>query len=132
MIYLCERPGFCVCLPLLLGLAGCGPKPECDSFETRSAVLKVVSDDHGNRLGVFAAKDSSANKNSSDREGAKPLYALGEKMVTTSMGQDGRTLKCSGAISATVGETKASKEIEYTVQQAKNGDLSVSVTPFQF
>jgi hypothetical protein len=42
-----------------------------------------------------------------------------------------RTLKCSGSISATVGDTKASKEVNYTVQQS-DGKITVSVDPFSF
>jgi len=32
----------------------------------------------------------------------------------------------------TVGQTKASKEVDFTVQQASDGKTSVSVEPFQF
>jgi hypothetical protein len=62
----------------------------------------------------------------------KPLYVLGEKIVTTSASEDKRTLTCNGAISVTVGRTKASKEVNFTVQQASDGKISVSVVPFQF
>jgi hypothetical protein len=31
-----------------------------------------------------------------------------------------------------VGDTKASKKIDFTVQQSSDGKLSVSVAPFQF
>jgi hypothetical protein len=31
---------------VLILLSGCKAKPECDSFETRNAVLHAVSDDH--------------------------------------------------------------------------------------
>lgn len=120
------------CLPVLIGLSGCGPKPECDSFETRNAVLKAVSDDHGNRLAVFAAKNDTTPKDGAARESDKPLYTLGDKMITTSASDGKRTLMCHGSISATVGGTKASKDIDFTVQQAGNGEVSVSVTPFQF
>ena len=120
-------------LPFLVLLGGCGAKPECDSSETRSAVLQIVSDDHTNALATFAAKNSGAEKSApSNSKDEKPLYRLGEKIVTTSTSPDKRTLKCSGAISATVGDTKASKEIEFTVQKAPDGKVSVSVVPFQF
>jgi hypothetical protein len=36
--------------PFLILLSGCDAKPECDSFETRKAVLQAVSDDHNNAL----------------------------------------------------------------------------------
>lgn len=122
--------------PFLIFLSGCGAKPECDSFETRDAVLKTVSDDHNNALGKYAAKNSTvANSSDASSEAEKlqrPLYLLGEKIVTTSTSADRRTLTCSGSISVTVGDTKASKEINFTVQQLSDGKISVSVTPFQF
>jgi hypothetical protein len=126
-------------LPCLIMLGGCDdrPKPECDSFETRSAVLQTVSSDHGNHLVKFAA-GHSAEANSTDKDsaaekpGQQPLYLLGDKMVTRSTSDNKRTLKCSGAISVTVGETKASKEVNFTVQQESDGKTTVSVEPFQF
>jgi hypothetical protein len=119
-------------------LGGCNAKPECDSFETRDAVLKSVSDNHDNALGKFAAKTASNSASpgaSSETEKIQqqpPLYLLGEKIVTTSTSADKKTLKCSGAISVTVGNTKATKEIDFTVQRSSNGKVSVSVTPFEF
>jgi hypothetical protein len=122
--------------PFLIFLSGCGAgKPECDSIETRNAVLQIVSNDHNNPLAKYAAENPNTakpNDASSETEKAKPLYLLGEKIVTTSTSEDKRTLKCSGAISATVGETKASKEVTFTVQQAPDGKVSVSVDPFRF
>jgi hypothetical protein len=104
-------------LPLLIFLNGCGAKPECDSFETRNAVLQIVSDDHSNALANYAAKNSNVVKDKSNNaaseanksanlESTKPLYLLGEKIVTTSTSADKRTLQCSGAISATVARQK--------------------------
>jgi hypothetical protein len=120
----------------LFFLIGCDAKPECDSFETRNAVLKTISDDHQNALAEFAAKRSNATKSSDEspepeKSRQQPLYVLGEKIVTTSTSADKRTLKCSGSISATVGDTKASKEVNFTVQQS-DGKITVSVDPFQF
>jgi hypothetical protein len=51
-------------------------------------------------------------------------------MVTVSTDDTKRTLKCSGAV--TVGDVKASKEVNFTVQQASDGKSTVSVEPFQF
>ena|ERR1700742_2719862 len=122
-------------LPCLIFLGGFTAKPECDTSETRNAVLKSVSDDHSNRLAIYAAKNSTANKGSASKasgESEKPEYALGEKIVTTSTSQDKRTLNCSCAITATVAGTKVSKELNFTVQQAADGKISVSVAPFQF
>jgi hypothetical protein len=122
--------------PFLIFLGGCHAKPECDSFETRNAVLQTVSDDHNNALVKFAAKNSATTKPSDASQEAdnskQPLYVLGEKTVTTSASEDRRTLKCSGSMSVTVGDTKASKEINFTVQQSTDGKISVSVAPFQF
>ncbi|MET4201878.1 hypothetical protein [Bradyrhizobium sp. LA6.12] len=97
--------------------------------ETRKAILDIVSDDHRNPLVEFAARNSTAKAN---LENNKPLYLLGEKIVTTSASNQKRTLQCSGAISVTVGDVKASKEIEFSAQKSADGKLSVSVTPFQF
>jgi len=36
------------------------------------------------------------------------------------------------AVAVTVGKVKASKEVDFTVQQAPDGKLTVSVEPFQF
>jgi hypothetical protein len=121
--------------PVLMFLSGCGPTVECDSPETRNAVLKIVSDNHNNALATYAAKNSNVAKEvekSANLESAKPLYLLGEKMVTISTSNDKRTLTCSGLISVIVGDTKASKEASFTAQQSSDGKISVSVAPFQF
>jgi hypothetical protein len=130
-----ERPIVFWSFPFLILLSGCEAKPECDSFETRNAVLQAVLNDHNNALGKYAAKNSTiASDENSEAEKSKrqPLYLLGEKIVTTSTSEDKRTLKCSGSISVTVGGTKASKEINFTVQRSSDSKISVSVTPFQF
>jgi hypothetical protein len=121
--------------PVLIFLSGCGPKVECDSPETRNAVLKIVSDDHTNALATYAAKNANVAKEvekSPNSESAKPLYLLGEQMITISTSPDKLTLTCSGSISAIVGATKASKEVNFTAQQSSDGKISVSVVPFQF
>ena len=127
----CERRPAFWSFPLLIILSGCsgGARPECDTIETRHAVLQIVSDDHRNPLVDYAAKNSTAKPN---QENTRPLYLLGQKIVTTSTSQDKRTLQCSGAISVSVGDIKASKEVDFTVQQAPDGKISVSVAPFQF
>jgi hypothetical protein len=135
MPYFLKQSLVLLSLPFSLLLGGCGTRPECDSFETRNAVLQAISDDHNNALATFAAKNPNLAKSgdgSSESEKQKPLYVLGEKIVTTSTSEDKRMLTCSGAISVTVGGTKASKEVNFTVQQASDGKISVSVVPFQF
>jgi hypothetical protein len=137
MPYFRKRPIVLWSFPCLILLGGCDAKPECDSFEARKAVLQTVSDDHNNALGKYAANNSSMAKSSgasSEAEKSKqqPLYLLSEKIVTTSTSEDKRTLKCNGSISVTVGDTKASKEVNFTVQQSSDGKISVTVAPFQF
>jgi hypothetical protein len=121
--------------PVLIFLGGCEAKPECDSPETRSAVLASVENDHKNALGEFAANNSTtasdAGKNA-DASRGQPIYVLGEKLVTTSTSDHKQTLKCSGALSVTVGDIKASKEVDFTVQRTPDGKLAISVEPFQF
>jgi len=124
-------------LPLLMVLGGCDSGPECDSSETRNAVLRTVSDDHKNALAEYAARNSTAAKPgdtspAAEKSRRQPLYALGEKIVTTSTSGNKRTLQCRGSMSVTVGDTKASKEVNFTVQQSSNGKVAVSVAPFRF
>ncbi|MEY2538141.1 MAG: hypothetical protein QOG67_1881 [Verrucomicrobiota bacterium] len=124
---------FSFLFPIVLG--GCDAKPECDSFETRNAVLQAVSDDHNNALGEYAAKNSTTASDAgseAEKSRRQPFYVLGEKMVTTSISNNKRTLRCSGSLSVSVGDTKASKEVDFTVQQSSDGKIAVSVDPFQF
>ena len=127
--------------PLLIFSSGCSAGPECDSIETRQAVLQFILQDRNNPLLDYAAKNSKANGSTnptSDHarskaiESAKPLYQLGQKIVTASTSKDKLTLKCSGALSVAVGDLKATKEVNFQVQQSSDGKLSVSVEPFQF
>jgi hypothetical protein len=137
MPYFRKRPIVFWSFPFLIFLSGCDAKPECDSFETRSAVLQTVSDDHNNALVEYAAKNSTMAKSSgasseAEKSGQQPLYLLGEKIVTTSTSENKRTLKCSGSMSVAIGDTKASKEVNFTVQQSLDGKITVSVAPFEF
>ena len=99
-------------------------------IETRQAVLQFISDDRNNPLLDYAKKTSAANKD--QVESAKPLYQLGQRMVVASTSKDKLTLKCSGALSVAVTDLKATKEVDFTVQQSPDGKISVSVDPFQF
>jgi hypothetical protein len=114
-------------IPLLVFSSSCHAQPECDSIETRNAVLRFISEERNNPLLDYAAKNSSAGK-----ESPVPLYQLGQRMVTTSTSKDKLTLKCSGPLSVAVSDLKATKEVNFTVQQTSDGKLSVSVEPFQF
>ena len=89
MPYFRKRPIVFWSLPFLIFLSGCDAKPECDSVATRNAVLQTVSDDHNNALVEYAAKNSTIAKSidvipEAEKSKQKPLYVLGEKMVTTS------------------------------------------------
>jgi len=137
MPYFRKRPLVFWSFALPIALGGCEDRPECDSFETRNAVLQTVSDDHKNALVEYAARNSStagpgeANPNA-EKSGQQPLYVLGEKIVTTSTRENKRALECRGSMSVTVGDTKASKEVNFTVQQSPDGKIAVSVAPFRF
>ena len=116
-------------LASLVLVCSCSAKPDCDSNETRLAVIEAVSGDAHNPLARFAAKNATPT---SPSEKDKPVYQLTQKLVTTSASRDKRTLQCSGGISVLYGDLKATKEIEFTVQQAADGKRSVSVEPFEF
>jgi hypothetical protein len=94
MHYLRKRPIVFWSFACLILLSGCSANPlECDSFETRNAVLKSVSDDHNNALVKYAAQNPNMTKSSgagSEAEKQKPLYLLSEKIVTTSARTSGR------------------------------------------
>jgi hypothetical protein len=73
--------------PFLMLLNGCDAKPECDSIETRTAILNLVSSDHANPLVAYAARNSTANKDDASKTGSgenksagadsmKPMYLL--------------------------------------------------------
>ena len=103
---------------------------KCKSVSFRPfAVIEAVSGDAHNPLARFAAKNATP-KSPSEKD--KPVYQLTQKLVTTSASKDKRTLQCSGGISVLYGDLKATKEIEFTVQQAADGKRSVSVQPFEF
>jgi len=134
------------CLPVLVLLSGCGgATPECDSLDTRSAVVKIVSDDSNNALVNYAVKNSSAvaamvsNTNTEAeklaiweraRQGAK--YRLDDTIRTNSRSKAKRAVTCTGLLYATVEDVTAQKEVEFKVEQTADGKMSVSVSPFQF
>lgn len=129
----------CWTFPLLILSSACWAKPACDSIETRKAVLQYFEGDTQNPLVEYAIKNATPGKEArqpktknSAQANSKPLYQLGERIVTSSTSRDRLTLKCSGPLSVAVSDIKATKELIFTVQQAKDGKLSVSVEPFQF
>jgi hypothetical protein len=127
-------------LSFLLFLSGCVSQPECDSIETRQAVLQFISNDSDNPLVNYAERNSTEPKegSSSPQSDAaksattKPVYLLGQRIVTAKTSKDKRTLECSGPLSVTYGDLKATKEVNFTVQRSSDGTVSVSVVPFQF
>ena len=133
-------------LAVLLLLNGCdGAEPECDSLDTRSSVIKIVSGDSNNALVDYAAKNSGvveARANSASTEAEKlailqkarqgASYSLGDAIRTNSKSKDKRTVTCSGELSATVEDATAQKQVNFKVEQAPDGRVSVSVSPFQF
>ena len=64
MPYFRKRPIVFWSFPFLIFLSGCDAKPECDSFETRNAVLQTVSNDHNNALVGYATKNQNMTKSS--------------------------------------------------------------------
>lgn len=122
----CRNRSIVLCgLPLVILSSACCAKPDCDSNDTRNAVIQFILEDKNNPLLEFAEKNSTAKD-------SKPLYQLGQRMVEAEKPKDKSTLKCSGALSVSVGDMKATKEVNFTVQQSADGKLSVSVEPFQF
>ncbi len=131
-------------LPVLLALSGCGePGPECDSPDVRNSVIKIVSGDSNNALINFAVKNSSvveARVKGASTEAEKlavlgkarqgASYRLGEDISTNS--ERKRAVTCSGVLAVTVEDATAQKEVDFEVEQAPDGTLSVLVSPFQF
>lgn len=145
-MYFRERQTVLWSLPVLLLLSGCGgAEPECDSLDTRNSVVKIVSGDTSNALVNYAAKNSSVvearvNKASTEaeklaiwetaRQGA--TYNLGEATSTNLKRKDRRAVTCSALLSATVEDATAQKQVVFKVEQTPDGNVSVSVSPFQF
>jgi hypothetical protein len=134
-------------LPVLLLLSGCGGPagPECDSADARNSVLKIISDNSHNALVDFVARNSAAvaarasDANSEAeksavwekaRQGA--TYRLDDTIVLNSRSKARQTVTCTGVLSATVEDATAEKEVDFKVEQTADGNVSVTVTPFQF
>jgi hypothetical protein len=133
------------CLPGLL-LLGCGvATPECDSLDTRNTVIKVISDDSNNPLVNYAARNSSvvvARVSSANTEVEKAAiwekarqsaaYRLDDTIRTNSRNKAKRAVTCSGLLYATVEDTTAQKQVDFEVEQTPDGEMTISVSPFQF
>lgn len=141
-----EGQSVLACLPVLLVLGGCaGTMPECDSLDARDAVIKIVSDDSNNALVNYAIMNSSAvaamisNATTEaeklaiwekTRQGA--AYRLDDATSTNSRSKAKRAVTCTGLLYATVEDVTAQKEVDFEVELAADGKISVSVSPFQF
>ena len=141
-----EQEALLGCFSVLLLLSGCGgAEPECDSFDTRNSVVKIVSDDSNNALVNYAVKNSDAvaakvsNTNTEAdklaiwekaRRGA--VYTLDDTIRMNSRNKATRAVTCTGLLYVTVAETTAQKEVEYKVEQTADGKMFVSVSPFLF
>jgi hypothetical protein len=134
------------CLPVLLLLSGCGgATPECDSLDARNTVLKIVSDDSNNAVVNYAVKNSSAvaamvsNANSEaeklaivEKARQAARYRLGDTIRTNSRSTAKRAVTCTGLLYVTVEDVTAQKEVDFKIEQAADGKMSISVSPFQF
>jgi len=119
--------------------------PECGSLDARNSVVRIVSGNSNNALVNFALENSSsvaaavseANSEAEKRaiwerarQGA--VYSLDDTIHMNSSSRATRTVTCSGSLNVTVEDTTAEKDIEFKVEQAADGTLSVSVSPFLF
>ena len=133
-------------LPVLLLLSSCGgAAPECDSLDTRSTVVEIVSADSNNALvnyavrnsGAVAARVSNTNTEADKlailekaRQGA--AYRLDDTIRTNSRSTARRAVTCTGLLYVTVEDVTAQKQVDFKVEQAADGKVSISVSPFQF
>ena len=139
-----QQPSLFVCFPLLLVLSGCGDVgPECGSADARNAVIKNVADNRNNPLLNFAVDNSDSieamlkaakadAEKSAIREKAKQdaVYSLDDTIISNS--RTARAATCTGLMSVRIGDTTAQKEVEFKVEQAAEGKISVAVKPFAF
>jgi hypothetical protein len=131
---------------LLLLLNSCGgTEPECDSLDARNSVVKVISDDSNNALVDYAVRNSNsvaAMVSHTNTEAEKlaiwekarqgAVYRLDDTILTNSRSRATRAATCSGLLYVTVGDTTAQKQVDFKVERAADGKMSVSVNPFLF
>ena len=144
MNYLRERQAALFCAPVLLLLTGCGAaKPDCNAKEVRDSVIDTVTGNSDNALVDYAIKTSEALKTklaavsteadkSAILEKAKKsaVYRLGDSITTNSKQE--RAVTCSGTMFVTVEGETVQKMVDFSVDQAQDGKLSVSASPFKF
>jgi hypothetical protein len=131
---------------ILLLLSGCGgAEPECGSPDTRNSVVKIISDDHNNRLVNYAVKNSdsvAAMVTTANTEAEKvaiwekarqdAVYRLDDTILVKSRNRATHAVTCIGLLYVTVGDTTAQKEVEFKVEEATVGKPLISVSPFLF
>jgi hypothetical protein len=141
-----QRPSIAWSLVALLLLGGCREaEVACDSSDTRNSVIGIVSADIHNALVGYAARNSStvqANLGSTRTEAEKSAildkavqrasYVLGDTVSTNSRSKDKREVSCSAVMTATVDDASAQKQVDFKVNRTPDGQMSVSVAPFQF
>jgi hypothetical protein len=146
MRHLRERQAFAGIVPVLLLLSGCGEAgPDCNSADSRASVINTISGNSHNALVDYAVKNSDALKTrakaaSSDADKSAMLeqarqsavYRLSDAITTNSKSKDKQTVTCSGTMFTTVEGDIVQKQVDFRVEQASDGKLSVSVSPFQF
>jgi hypothetical protein len=139
-----QQPSALWCFPVLLLLSGCGEAgPECGSPDVRNSVVRSVADNRNNPLINFVVENSDSieamlkdvqadAEKSAIREKAKQdaVYSLDDTILSNS--RTARAATCTGLMSVRIGDTSAQKEVEYRVEQTVDGQISVSVKPFQF
>ncbi len=133
-------------VPVLLLLSGCaGTEPDCTSSDVRVSVINTVSGNSNNALVEYAVKKSDVLKariDAASTEAEKSaalqkakqsaVYRLSDTITTNSKSKDKRAVTCSGNIYTTVEGTTVQKQVDFKVEEAPDGKLSVSVSPFQF
>jgi hypothetical protein len=134
------------CFSILLSLSGCGgAELECDSLEARKSVVKIIADDNNNALVNYAANNSSlvaAMVGSANAEADRlmilgkakrgAVYKLDDMIRMNSKNRAAHAVTCSGLLDVTVADTTAEKQVDFRVEQAADGKISVSVDPFRF
>jgi hypothetical protein len=60
------------------------------------------------------------------------VYKLDDTILMKSRDRAGHAVTCSGALDVTVADTTAQKEVEFRVEQTRDGMMLVSVDPFLF
>ena len=130
----------------VLSLSGCGgTELECGSLDTRSSIVKIISEDINNPLLNYAANNSNAvaamladasvgAEKSAILEKAKrgAVYKLDDTVRVKSRDRTAHAVTCSGVLDVTVADTTAEKEVEFKVKQTTDGKMLVSVDPFLF